>query len=320
MGRGSRGGGAVLSIILAGVTLGLFLGVRKLTEFLPAPDSNSISTGADSASDEPPTLPVLDGMEAVKVFDLGSYRAALYRYATPPLVFTQGKFVVYDQRYRAMYETDTLEGTREPWTRLYDFAARGGRGERPVYLQDLNGDGAPEIVLGQFSGGGFCCTTVTVLTLHPSGVEMIGMVENIAGVPLENVHVRDVDRDGVRELLVEVALPPLCGSPRNAPHQPVAYTFPDGEAVEGKAQSDLNYRQILALRRSLWRRRANRTLHLLLNISVNYALLGDQEDAMDFFDREIGLVKGELEAVGVGQDACREELKDFLKLMGPKPS
>ena len=318
MGKGSRGGGAVLSIILAMVTLGFFLGVRKLTELAP-PDSNSISTGAGSASDGPPTLPVPDGMEAVEVFDLGTYRAVLYRYASPPLVFTQGKFVLYDERYRSLYETDTLEGTREPWTRLYNFAGRGREG-RPVYLWDLNRDGAPEIVLGQFSGGGFCCTTATVLTLHESGIEIIGMVENIAGVPLENVHVRDVDRDGVRELLVELSLPPLCGSPRSAPHRPVAYTLLDGEAVEGKAQSDLYYRQILALRGSLWRRRANRTLHLLFNISVNYALLGDQEEAMEFFDRQIGQVRGELEAVGFGQDACREELKDFLEQIGPNPS
>ncbi len=65
---------------------------------------------------------------------------------------------------------------------------------------------------------------------------------------------------------------------------------------------------------------ANRTLHLLLSISVNYALLGDKEYAMEFFERQIGQGTGELEAVGVGQDAGREELNDFLEQMGPNPS
>ncbi len=61
-------------------------------------------------------------------------------------------------------------------------------------------------------------------------------------------------------------------------------------------------------------------LHPLLNISVNYALLGDQEEAMEFFDRQIGQVRGELEAVGAGQDVCREALNNFLEQMGPNPS
>lgn len=63
--------------------------------------------------------------------------------------------------------------------------------------EDLTGDGIPEVVVHQFSGGLHCCTRATVLTLGPTLVE-VGSIDGGDG----DVEFEDVDGDGIPELKV----------------------------------------------------------------------------------------------------------------------
>lgn len=63
--------------------------------------------------------------------------------------------------------------------------------------KDINGDGFPEVVLSDFSGGAHCCTTVAVLSLRSQGAYLVFE----QGLGSAEVEFRDVDGDGRREIL-----------------------------------------------------------------------------------------------------------------------
>src|SRR5713226_3873323 len=115
-------------------------------------------------------VPEIAGHEKVKTFRLGRYRAGLYRANPAPLLFAPGRFIVYNRADQPLLKLETLEGSKEPWTALYDFAGRLGRSVtggrvRPVYTRNLTGNGQPDVVVGQYSGGERCCTVVTIAEL-----------------------------------------------------------------------------------------------------------------------------------------------------------
>ncbi len=124
------------------------------------------------------------GYERLKSFRLGTYRAGLYRATPAPLVFAPGRLVIYDGLDQPVYRLDTLEGSRDSWTSLYDFSGRHGETvpgsrTRPSYTRDLNGNGTLDIVAGQYTGGDHCCTVATILELGKDAVIPIGRVDGV---------------------------------------------------------------------------------------------------------------------------------------------
>ena len=317
--EGYKGGGEVLSLILAGLTLGAVLTVQKLYESAPkssgperaAPESAASSTSAGDSS-----FPRQKGMVVFEVREIGSYRAAIYRYASPPLIFTQGRFILYDQELTPLFETETLEGSREPWTRLYEFTGSRRRA-RTLLAKDLDADGIPEIIVGQYSGGSYCCTTVTVVSLDPSGTRVVGRIEGIYGMPLESIEARDLDRNGIWELIVHLPLATICGPPGKSPHLPVIYTFREGNLVEASESFRNYFQQLLTRRRSHWQKRPNRSLQFLLNIVLNYALLDQKNEGQNFFSQQIDLVHAELGLNGASREACESDIQILLERTTP---
>jgi hypothetical protein len=62
--------------------------------------------------------------------------------------------------------------------------------------KDINGDGFPELVLSNFSGGAHCCTTVAVISLRPQGPFVVFDEELGSGGAI----FKDIDGDGRREI------------------------------------------------------------------------------------------------------------------------
>jgi hypothetical protein len=62
--------------------------------------------------------------------------------------------------------------------------------------KDINGDGFPEIVLSDYSGGAHCCTTITVVSLRPRGPFII-FSEDLGS---DGAVFKDIDGDGRREI------------------------------------------------------------------------------------------------------------------------
>ena len=83
--------------------------------------------------------------------------------------------------------------------------------------RDINGDGFPEIVLNDYSGGAHCCTSVAVLSLRPQGAYLVFA----QGMGSAEAEFRDIRGDGRREILfhslAEYALGDFAGGTYGVP-------------------------------------------------------------------------------------------------------
>jgi hypothetical protein len=72
----------------------------------------------------------------------------------------------------------------------------GDRAALPSPVRDLTGDGVPELVLADWSGGAHCCFTYYVFTLGPR----FAVLDTIPLEHSDNARFEDVDGDGALEL------------------------------------------------------------------------------------------------------------------------
>ncbi len=129
-------------------------------------------------------VPDIAGYERLKEFRLGDYHAGLYRASPAPLIFAPGRLVIYDHANRPVFKLDTLEGSKDLWSAVYDFNGRHGLSmpgsrARPSYTRDLSGHGVQDVIVGQYSGGSHCCTVATILELGKDAVTPIGRIDGI---------------------------------------------------------------------------------------------------------------------------------------------
>ena len=305
----------MLSLLLAAATLIVVLALQKPSESPTEPPSSEAE--ADElwpASADGFRVPRLDGMEAVEILEVGALRAVVYRYTSPPLIFTQGKFILYDQELGLLYEIDTLEGSRDPWTRLYDFSQlRRGRQAVPLYAQDLNGDQVPEVILGQYSGGAYCCTTATIMSVGVPGVRNLGQIEGISGLPFEALEARDLNGDGTWELIVQLPVPTFCVSSSNTPLLPAVYTYRDGQFTRASKDFADYFEPLLRQHLREWRLRRNRSVQILIHTAILHSVLGRGGEGRTFFEENLKDVSEELARVGVSRQACEN---DVMRLVG----
>ena len=142
------------------------------------------------------TSPVTSGS---KTFRLGNYRAGLYRATPAPLIFAPGRLVIYDHANQPVFRLETLEGSKDSWSALYDFNGRHGlpapgSRARASYTRDLTGNGVADVIVGQYSGGDHCCTVATILELGKDAVTPIGRIDGIDGLPFEGLEVRKLSK------------------------------------------------------------------------------------------------------------------------------
>jgi hypothetical protein len=262
-------------------------------------------------------IPEISGYERLRTFRLGSYRAGLYRLSPAPVLFAPGRFVLYDGANKPVFQLDTLEGSKEPWTALYDFAGRNGlpvpgSRARPSYTRDLSGTGGQHIIVAQYSGGDRCCTTVTVLELGKDAAKVIGRIGMLGGLPFEGLEVRKLDKDPSLELIAHRPYRTVCGTQADAADVPAVYDYVNGEYTDQTA-SHTDFLEDL-LRRNLqkWSHERQRSLQLLQTIAVGYAVLGRPEEGKRFFAMNLTAVLPELRKRGVDPNACLEDVDGLI--------
>ena len=163
-------GESIVSIALAAVVLLAVLAVQRRW------DPADLKDVASSAEDFLLTRGDRRGKFRTSPVTSGS-RPSFGRLSRRPLSrrpcavgFRPGSIVVYDQADHPVFKMDTLEGSKDTWSALYDFnghhglSAAGGRG-RPSYTRDLSGNGVGDVMVGRYSGGEHCCTVATILEL-----------------------------------------------------------------------------------------------------------------------------------------------------------
>ncbi len=261
--------------------------------------------------------PELPGFEKVQTFPLGDYRAVLYRASPAPLVFASGRFVIYDQSNKPVFKVDTLEGSREPWTAVYDFAGRNGRpvaGSRrkSKFALDLTGNGTLEALIGQYSGGDHCCTIATVVELGKESVNVLGRISGLAGLPFEGLEVRKIDKDPAWEIIAHQPYRTLCGGHEDAADVPAIYAYSNGR-YDNQTDRHVEYlRGLLQQNMQKWGRDKERSLKLLQTIATTHALLGERELGKRQFAMNLPALLPSLRQRGVDINACLDDATGLL--------
>jgi hypothetical protein len=262
-------------------------------------------------------VPEISGYEKVKTFRLGRYRAGLYRASPAPLIFAPGRFVIYDPDGRPAFKIETLEGSKEAWTAVYDFAGRhgltpAGSRARPNYVSDLTGEGEPEMIVGQYSGGDHCCTIATILELGKDSVRVIGRIGSLDGLPFEGLELQRVDKDPAWELIAYRPYRTLCGTHDDAADVPSVYGYVNGQYADQTAQHVEFLRELLRKNLEKWSEEKNRSLQLLQTIAAAYAELGQREEGKRLFAMNLPLLLPSLQQKGVDPNACLDDAEGLL--------
>ena len=260
-------------------------------------------------------VPEITGYEKLKVFRLGSYRAGLYRVSPAPYVFTSGRFVIYDRQNRPVFKLDTLEGSREAWTVVYDFAGRRGlsvRGTRPDYARRLTKNEAPDVIIGQYSGGDHCCAAVAVVELGDNSVTTLGRIGGLAGLPFEGLELRKIGEDPDWEIIAHQAYRTVCGSHEDAADVISVYEFTDGRYSDQTRRHSEFLESLVRQRVAKWAQPKNRSLQLLQTLAADYALLSQRDQARRFFATNLSLFLPDLRRKGIDPNACIEDVENLV--------
>jgi hypothetical protein len=317
----------IVSLALAAIVLLAVIAVQR--KWNPA----SLKDVASSAEDFILTttgiggqVPDIAGYERVKAFRLGNYRAGLYRATPAPLVFAPGRIVLYDHADQPVFKLETLEGSTNPWSALYDFAGRHGvpipgGGGRSFYTRDLSGNGVADVIVGQYSGGSHCCTMVTILELGKDAVTPIGRIDGIDGLPFEGLEVRKLKKSTSWQCIAHRSYMTACGDHFDAADVLAIYAFTEGRFQDQTTNFGDFLQEVLRQNLAKWRQEKNRTMDLLQTVAVDYAVVGQREQGNRFFALNLSQLMPSLKSRSVDPNACLdalESLVDRVPVAGPK--
>ncbi len=269
-------------------------------------------------------IPELPGNETVRTFRLGRYTAGLYRPSPAPSVFADYHFILFDNQNRPAFRTESIEASAMPWTTLYDFSDRRGlpagrRRGHPEYRRDLTGDGSPDILLGQYSGGDHCCTTVTVIELGRDKARTIGQITGLDGLPFEGLDLRRFNRRGGWELVAHRPYRTVCGLHADAADVISLYAYEHGQFRDATRRFQPFLARVLAENLSRWKRARARSLHLLQSIAVDYAATGKTAAGQQFFQQNVPLFYPQIKAAGDDPKACTQDVANLVDSLQSNP-
>jgi hypothetical protein len=262
-------------------------------------------------------IPEIAGYEKLKTFRLEGYRAGLYRASPAPLVFAPGRLVIYSRDNQPVFKLETLEGSKDLWTNLYDFTGRHGlpvpgSRARPQYTRSLTGNGQPDIVIGQYSGGDHCCTIATVVELGKEAVKDVGRVEGLDGLPFEGLELRKIDNNPTWEIIAHRPYQTSCGIHADAADVLAVYAYANDRYTEQTAHYADYLRGVLRQNLGKWGQEKARSLQLLQTLAADYAALGQRDQGKRFFAMNLSLFMPHLRQRGVDPNACIEDLEALV--------
>jgi len=314
-----RKGENLVSVVLGLVVFFAVLAIQRrwqVAQLEEAASSILATTGVGGG------VPSIEGYERLRTYELGNYRAGLYRVSPAPLVFASYRFVIYARSRKPVFTLQSIEASKEPWTALYDFAGRrglhpSGSRARPVYTRSLTGEGTPGIIIGQYSGGDHCCTMATVVELGKESVRVIGHIEGLDGLPFESLELRRIDPDPAWEILAHRPYQTVCGSRSDAVDVLSVYDYA-GQAYTDRTSQFPGFLDD-DLRHNLERWEKAPSLQLLQTIAVGYARLGQRNLSDRFLAMNLGRFARELRERNVDPNTCMDDVGGVADRLATSP-
>jgi hypothetical protein len=262
-------------------------------------------------------VPDMAGYERLKSYRLGSYRAGLYRAKPAPLAFAPGRLVIYDHMDQPVFRLDTLEGSKDSWSALYDFNGRHGLSvpgsrTRPSYTRDLTGDGTEDIAFGQYTGGDHCCTVATILQLGKDAVTSIGRIEGIDGMPFEGLEIRKINKGANWQCIAHRPYQTACGSHFDAADVISVYAYTEGRFEDQTAKFGSYLQDVLRQNLAKWKQEKYRNMDLLQTVAVDYAAVGQRDEGLRFFALNLNQLMPNLQSHNVDPNACLDALENLV--------
>jgi hypothetical protein len=308
----------VISFALAVVVLLTFVAIQR--QWNPASLKDMASSAGDfilTSTGIRGQVPDLVGYERLKTYRLESYRAALYRQSPASLVFAAGRFVVYNRNNQPVFKLETLEGSRDSWTTLYDFNGRHGlplpgSRSRPEYTKSLTGNGVPDAVIGQYSGGDHCCTVATILELGTDAVTVLGRIDGLDGLPFEGLEIRNIHKDESWEFVAHRPYMTSCGPPSDAADVHSIYAFVNNQYADQTDQYADYLNGVLRQNLAKWRQEKSPSLGLLQTLAAEFAQLGQKDEGKRFFAMNFSLFLPNLQSRGIDPNVCLDDLENLV--------
>jgi len=316
----------VISVALAVVVVLSFVAIQR--QWNPASLKDMASTAEDfilSSTGIRGQVPDLVGYERLKTYRLENYRAALYRRTPASLIFAPGRFVIYNRDDRPIFKTETLEGSRDSWTTLWDFNGRHGltmpgSRSRPEFARSIIGSGLPDVVIGQYSGGDHCCTVATIIELGRDEVSVVGRIDGLDGLPFEGLEIRDIRKDKSWECVAHRPYTTTCGDQAEPADVLSVYAFIDGHYVDNTAQYEDYLTGVLNQNLTKWRQEKNLSLGLLQTMAAQFAQLGRQDEGKRFFAMNFNRFLPVLQQRSIDPNVCLDDMDNLMnRLPGVLP-
>jgi len=313
----------IVSIALAAVVLLAVVAVQR--RWNPA----SLKDVASSAEDFILTTtgiggqaPDIAGYERLKTLRLGKYRAGLYRAIPAPLIFAPGRLVIYDQTDQPVFKIETLEGSKDSWSAIYDFNGRhglpvAGSRARAIYTRDLSGNGIEDVIVGQYSGGSHCCTVATLLELGQDTVRPIGRIDGIDGLPFEGLEIRKLSKGPGWQCIAHRPFTTACGTHYDAADILAIYAFNGTSFQDQTVKFGDYFQEVLRQNLAKWRQERNRSMDLLQTVAVDYAVVGQKDLGKRFFALNLSQLMPSLQSHNVDPNVCLDALETLLDRVPP---
>ena len=317
----------VISFALAVVVVLSFVAIRR--QWNPASLKDIASTAEDfilTSTGIRGQVPDLVGYEKLKTYRLENFNAALYRRSPASLIFAPGRFVIYNRENQPVFKMETLEGSKDSWTTLYDFSGRrglplSGSRSRPEYARSITGSGLPDVVIGQYSGGDHCCTVATIIELGSAAVSVVGRIEGLDGLPFEGLEIRDIRKDKSWECVAHRPYTTTCGDQAEPADVLSVYTFMDGHYVDNTTQYEDYLTGVLNQNLAKWRQEKALSLGLLQTMAGQFAELGRMDEGKRFFAMNFNRFLPNLQQRGIDPNVCLDDLENLMnRLPGVTPA
>jgi hypothetical protein len=320
-------GEIIISLVLSGAVLLLFIMLQQKWQ---TPSLKEVASSAEQyllrKTGSQAALPQIPGYERVRVYDIDrDLRGALYRSNAVTLGFAPGRLVIYDRAAQPVFQLPTLEGAREMWTAIYDFNGRQGlpapnAHPHSLYLRDLSGNGRPDIIIGQYSGGNRCCTTVTLLEPSKESLNQIGRIDGLDGWPFSGLEVRRIGPGPAWDLVVHRPQMTACGGRDEAADSIAIYAYADGQYQDQTSKFGDYLQGVLHTDLARWSREKSPSPGLLESLAVLYAQLGQPDRAKKFFSENLTHFLPGMKTQGTDPKACLDDVNNLIDSFAKPPS